>query len=227
MSQHLQLQTFRNTYPVSDSFLSDILSTLHALVIRTDCQKHDYSAAAISHVPHLIAAALVKLVMEHDSKDSFMKTIAAGGFKDITRIASSSPTMWQHICESNTENISLLLTDYILMLQDIQSALNNNTFSDIYDLFAQSGNYRNSINDRTKGSILKDFHLYLDIRDETGAIAKIATLLADHKINIKNIGITHNRELGEGVLYIAFYDEIALQDSIPLLKKEGYTLFLN
>ena len=203
------------------------VESLKALPVTLSYEEHDYITGVISHLPHIIASTLVNFVKENDGKEELMKHLAAGGFKDITRIASSSPTMWQHICESNTENISLLLTDYILMLQDIQSALNNNTFSDIYDLFAQSGNYRNSINDRTKGSILKDFHLYLDIRDETGAIAKIVTLLADHKINIKNIGITHNRELGEGVLYIAFYDEIALQDSIPLLKKEGYTLFLN
>lgn len=53
-------------------------------------QEHDYITAAISHLPHVVASSLVNLVQKLDSSDEHMKSIAAGGFKDITRIASSS-----------------------------------------------------------------------------------------------------------------------------------------
>jgi len=59
-----------------------------------DYEQHDYATAAISHLPHVIAYSLVNLVQNCDDREETMKTIAAGGFKDITRIASSSPVMW-------------------------------------------------------------------------------------------------------------------------------------
>ena len=67
-------------------------------------EEHDKSVACVSHLPHLIAASLVKLLKEEDEKGT-MKKLAAGGFKDISRIASSSPIMWQQICLSNKEPI--------------------------------------------------------------------------------------------------------------------------
>lgn len=203
------------------------IESLHALPIRSDDKKHDYATAAISHVPHLIAAALVKLVEENDSPDQFMKLIAAGGFKDITRIASSSPTMWEHICRSNQEQILILLQKYIDQLDGISKDIREKDFQKIYDLFETAGAYRNSLNDKASGPIQKTFQLYLDVPDEAGAIARVATLLAAHNISIKNIGITHNREHSEGVLYIVFYDELSLQAAIPVLQSDQnhYTIY--
>ena len=85
---------------------SSLVQSMGAIPIQLSAQEHDYVTAAISHVPHLVAAALANLVHDHDSAQETMKMIAAGGFKDITRIASSSPDMWESICMSNTENIA-------------------------------------------------------------------------------------------------------------------------
>lgn len=203
------------------------IESLHALPIRSDDKKHDHATAAISHVPHLIAAALVKLIEENDSPDQFMKLIAAGGFKDITRIASSSPTMWEHICRSNQEQIMILLGKYIQQLENISEDIKNHDFQKIYDLFETAGAYRNSLNDKASGPIQKTFRLYLDVPDEAGAIARVATILADHDISIKNIGINHNREHSEGVLDIVFYDEVSLQAAVPVLTsgENHYTVY--
>lgn len=203
------------------------IQSLHALPVRADDQKHDYATAAVSHVPHLIAATLVKLVEENDSSDQFMKLIAAGGFKDITRVASSSPTMWEHICRSNRENILILLKKYIHQLETLSNDLENQDFQKIYELFETAGAYRNSLSDKASGPIQKTFQLYLDVPDEAGAIARVASLLAEHEISIKNIGITHNREHTEGVLYIVFYDENSLNTAIPVLTngQNHYTVY--
>ena len=89
-------------------------------VVMDDRRNTIMSPAAISHLPHLIAASLVNLVRDtRHPDDELMKNLAAGGFKDITRIASSSPTMWQHICVKNRENISQILDSYI---QDLTQA---------------------------------------------------------------------------------------------------------
>ena len=88
-----------------------------------DYKEHDTVVAAISHLPHLVASSLVNLVKDSDSPAETMKQVAAGGFKDITRIASSSPEMWEQICMTNSESIADMLERYIDSLQDILSEI--------------------------------------------------------------------------------------------------------
>lgn len=91
----------------------NVAKAIGALPLVLDYHRHDFIVAAISHLPHLIASSLVNLVHDCDSEDQMMKRLAAGGFKDITRIASSSPVMWEQICMTNTGNITEVLDRYI------------------------------------------------------------------------------------------------------------------
>lgn len=73
---------------------TEFVTVLKALPVTLGYKEHDYITGTISHLPHIIAASLVNFVKESDTEEEWMKHLAAGGFKDITRIASSSPTMW-------------------------------------------------------------------------------------------------------------------------------------
>lgn len=199
-----------------------LITSIGAIPLILSYEQHDYVTAAISHLPHVIASSLVNLVRDSDSKDGIMKMIAAGGFKDITRIASSSAHMWQQICLTNTENISMLLTDYIEALEQIKKQIDAKYEAHIYDFFDSARIYRDSFIDASSGPIKKVFSIHVDIADEPGALASIATMLAVNSINIKNIGITHNREAAEGVLGIEFYSEENLQTAVSLLSSHGY-----
>lgn len=201
-----------------------LVKTMGAIPLVLDYKKHDYITAAVSHVPHLAAAALVNLVHDHDSAEGSMKQIAAGGFKDITRIASSSPEMWEAICMANTKNIADLLDDYIASLQDISRAVRAKQAGYTYDLFKASKDYRDSFSDQPRGPIKTVFGCYVDIPDEAGSIATLARILADRDISIKNIGIVHNRDFEEGVLQIEFYDQTVLHNAIALLRELKYTV---
>lgn len=196
-----------------------------ALPIVLDYHEHDFSVAAISHLPHLVASSLVNLVHDNDSKDEIMKRLAAGGFKDITRIASSSPVMWEQICLENHENISHVLDEYIKMLIQARCSVDNLEAETLYDMFANSRDYRDSIDTTSSGLINKTYVLYIDIVDEAGGIATIATILAMEGISIKNIGIIHNREFEQGVLKIEFYEEDAMKRGTALLKKRNYIVY--
>lgn len=207
-----------------ESYVS-LVRKLSALPLILKPDEHDYVTAAISHVPHLVAAALANLVHDHDSKEGTMKQIAAGGFKDITRIASSSPDMWEPICLSNAKNIADLLDDYILSLQTISKAVREKQQGFTYDLFAASKAYRDSFADSPKGPIKKVFVCYVDIPDQTGSIASLAALLAKADISIKNIGIVHNREFEEGVLQVEFYDQKACDEATRLLEGLDYSVY--
>lgn len=200
----------------------NLVTRMGAIPLVLSCDQHDYVTAAVSHLPHIIAASLVNLVRDSDSEDGIMKMIAAGGFKDITRIASSSPGMWQQICLTNTENIVLLLSDYIRSLETIREDLLEQADRRLYGLFDGARTYRDSFINASSGPIKSVYELTVDIADEPGALASIATMLALHSISIKNIGITHNREYGEGALRIEFYDENAVVSARSLLLSRGY-----
>lgn len=204
---------------------ASFVESLHAIPIVLDYKDHDHVTGTISHLPHIIAASLVNFVKKSDTEDELMKNLAAGGFKDITRIASSSPTMWQQICIQNRENISRILNDFIRELTQAKTLVDNSSEQGIYDFFDHSRNYRNSMPDSSAGPIKKAFIIYCDILDEAGAIATIATILASNAINIKNIGIVHNREFEEGVLRIEFYDEDSCEKAVTLLQRHRYIVY--
>ncbi len=205
--------------------LHDLVKKMGSIPIILDPYQHDKITAAISHVPHIIAAQLVNLVRESDDESEKMRALAAGGFKDITRIASSSPIMWQNISLTNSEDIRQLLNHYIASLQETSDALLHMDGDYLYHMFDTAGEYRSTIPNKSIGLMKKMFEIYVDIMDEAGAIATIATLLASNQISIKNIGIIHNREFEEGVLRIEFYDEQAQTKANVLLSKYNYRIY--
>ena len=207
------------------SAYQELVSSLKALPVVLDYHEHDHVTGTISHLPHIIASSLVNFVRDTDTQDELMKALAAGGFKDLTRIASSSPVMWQQICLKNGENISHILGQYIEALKTAKDAVDSGNEKALYTLFESSRDYRDSMPNSSAGPIKKQFAVYCDIIDEAGGIATIATILASNNINIKNIGIIHNREFEEGVLRIEFYDGASSAKAAELLQKYRYIVY--
>ena len=203
----------------------DLVEKTGAIPLILNHEQHDYVTAAISHLPHVIAASLVNLVRNSDSDDGIMKMVAAGGFKDITRIASSSAQMWQQICLTNTKNISKLLDDYITSLQTVRTHLEKHNEDNLYQLFDTARTYRDSFINASSGPIKRSYVLTVDIADQAGSLAAITTILAVNGINIKNIGITHNREQEYGALRLEFYDEAAIEKAKELLTQRSYLIY--
>ena len=202
-----------------------VAETIGAIPLVLDYREHDKVVAAISHLPHLVASSLVNLVRDKDTPQGIMKQVAAGGFKDITRIASSSPEMWEQICMTNVEPITHILEAYIASLNQVLEDIRGRRGQDIYRLFETSRDYRNSITDRAKGSVEPAYEFTVDVSDEVGAISTISVILAAKGISIKNIGINNNRERGEGALKIAFYDEASMEAAWKRLDKYKYEMF--
>lgn len=204
--------------------LTKLLKEIGAIPILLNHEEHDKIVAGISHLPHILASTLVNSVRENDNSKNLMKLLAAGGFRDITRIASSSPTMWENICLSNALYINEFILNYIHSLTEISNALVNQDKDFLYQIFYSAKEYRDALPEKGRGIFEKSYIIYLDIEDEAGAIATIANLLATKKISIKNIGIVHNREFEEGVLRIEFYDDATSFHAVSLLKSCGYTV---
>ena len=204
----------------------EFVRSLGSIPLILDYKTHDYSTAAISHLPHMIAYSLVNLVQQIDDDNETMKSIAAGGFKDITRIASSSPVMWQNICASNREQILVLMDKYTALLSRLLSYIEASNEQALLDFFQSAKDYRDSLSLPSIKTESTYYELFVDLPDETGGIAKVSRILADAGISIKNIGIVNNREFEEGILHISFADEKARSTAKELLDAQGYTTHL-
>lgn len=213
------------TEPAQTERFRALVSSLGAIPLIMDYEQHDFATASISHLPHIMAYSLVNLIKKIDDPAETMKTIAAGGFRDMTRIAASSPVMWQEICLSNRQHLLHLTDLYIKELEGIRAAIDTEDSTEMNTYFTNAKNYRDSLTVRQSGPIQPVYELYCDLIDEVGGIATIATLLASNGINIKNIGILHNREYEDGVLHIELYHQQALDAAHALLVKYHYTVY--
>ena len=201
-----------------------LIQSTGALPLLLNVKKHDETTAAISHLPHLVASSLVNLVKHSDDANATFKTLAAGGFKDITRIASASPRLWQQITLENNHNILSFLSSYIDDLTELKEQLAAGNKEYLYTFFETAREYRDSFIDTRSGPFIKQFVLTVDIPDKSGALADVVNLLANNDISIKNIGIVHNREYQEGVLRMEFYSMKDYKNAIFLLVENEYSV---
>lgn len=234
--EHAVAHLFENSYyiitpsegtsPDAVQAYKELAASTGSIPVVLDYRQHDFITAAVSHLPHIIASALVNTVHDLDSKEELMKMIAAGGFKDITRIASSSPEMWEHICLSNSSNISEVMDTFMNQMEQARAQMIEGDGTSVYQMFEKSGEYRSTFTDASFGSIKKTYRIFCDIVDESGAIATIATILAVKGISIKNIGIVHNREFEEGALRIEFYEEAPSLQAAEVLRHHRYQVWI-
>ena len=215
-----------HTPATSLQIMKDLVTKIGSIPVVLEPDNHDDIVAAISHVPHIIAASLVNMVQDADDTHGHMHALAAGGFKDITRIASSSPVMWENICMTNPDSISAFLDRYISYLEEMKQAIQNKDSDFLLQFFQRSKEYRDSIPNKPVGMLQKAYVIYIDVTDKKGEIATIATILASHDISLKNIGIVHNREDKDinGALYIEFSSEETALAATKVLTSYNYTV---
>ncbi len=135
--------------PVMIETLKKFIEELEAIPILMKPTIHDEAVAAISHIPHVAAAVLVNLVGSQGQAD-LMRQLSAGGFKDITRVASSSSEMWQNICLSNKDSIIKFLQQLQVSFGEVITMLEHNDSDGIYHFFAEAKKFRDSIPDSQK-----------------------------------------------------------------------------
>ncbi|GHU63181.1 prephenate dehydrogenase [Clostridia bacterium] len=125
--------------------LTHLLDSLNTKPLFLSAKEHDLLLANISHLPHIVAASLVHIVQQQKDPENIYQKLAAGGFRDITRIASSSPELWTQVCLSNKEPILSTLKQYQKQIQDLQKMLQEENIDDLNHFFQVAKDYRDSI----------------------------------------------------------------------------------
>ena len=189
------------------SVLKEWLIGTHAKFLTITPETHDYLTGIVSHFPHIIAASIVRQTEKLSERESLIPRLAAGGFRDITRIASSSPEMWKDILLHNREILIELINQWLSEMNEVKTLLELENSAAIYNYFSQAKQFRDGLPQKEKGAIPSFYDLYVDVPDYPGVISEITGYLAKELISITNIRILETREDINGVLVISFQTE--------------------
>ncbi|QCJ43274.1 prephenate dehydrogenase [Bacillus sp. S3] len=187
--------------------LKDWLLGTNAKFLTMTPENHDYLTGIVSHFPHIIAASIVRQTEKLAEAESLIPRLAAGGFRDITRIASSSPEMWKDILLHNRETLIDLLNQWQDEMNGVKLLLEKENSDEIFAYFKRAKQFRDDLPQKEKGAIPAFYDLYVDVPDYPGVISEITGNLAKEKISITNIRILETREDINGVLVISFQTE--------------------
>lgn len=183
--------------------MKDLLSGLHARFIEIDTKEHDRVTSQISHFPHILASGLMEQTAVYAQEHEMTRRFAAGGFRDMTRIAESEPGMWTSILLSNRETILERIEDFKERLDGIGQAISKGEEEQIWNFFNQAREQRQAMEIHKRGGVDSSYDLYVDVPDEEDVILRILELLRG--TSLVNIHINEeNREDVHGILQISF-----------------------
>lgn len=185
--------------------LTDLLAPSKGKIVILNAAEHDRMTAIVSHFPHIIASSLVGRLADQEKEQPFVKNLAAGGFRDLTRIASADPTMWRDITIQNRDELLGQLDSWLHEMQSIRSMILENDPEQIYDFFSDAKKFRDQLpSNSVHGALYMTFDLHIDIPDHPGVISEITKILADEQISITNIRIVETRTDVYGILVVSF-----------------------
>lgn len=182
---------------------------------------HDRAVASVSHLPQIIAATLVQSVAGISDME-LVRTLAAGGFRDSTRIALSDPDVWRDICVSNRWALLAALKQFKESLDSLEKYLSEPNAEAIKEYLLQARDYRKNIPYRGRGILPELFELIVLVRDEPGVLGRLTGLLGEAGINIDAIEILHVRELAGGSIRLGFKSREQQQQALQTLNEKDY-----
>lgn len=174
--------------------VSCLWESVGAVAVSIPPLMHDRMVASVSHLPHIVASALVNTAALRARRDPATWDLAAGGFRDTTRIASSLPDIWRDICLTNREQILSAMEDLRTELFALEEALERRDGAKIRDIFAEAARSRETITAKGKGLLPGLFDLFVELADRPGGIAEATGVLGSTGINIVDIEITRMRD---------------------------------
>jgi Prephenate dehydrogenase len=191
-----------------------------------DADRHDRLVAAVSHVPQLLSVALVNLVAttedEDEDGDELALQLAGGGFRDMTRIATSPFEMWRDVLVGNEDAIHDALSRLRRLLREMRNRLIEEDLEALEDLFEDARSARDAIPQDSKGFLHPLFDIYVRAPDEPGVIHDFTEHLLEADINIKDIELQTIREGTGGTFRLAFENASDAAAAASVLSEAGY-----
>lgn len=183
--------------------LKELLSGLGSRFIEINAEEHDRVTSQISHFPHILASSLVEQAVAYGEEHEMTRRFAAGGFRDMTRIAESEPGMWTSILMSNPQAILERIADFKERLDRVAETIQADNEEAIWSFFQEGRKHRKEMQIHQRAGRDSAYDLFIDVPDQEGVILEILQLLQG--ISLVNIHINEeNREDIHGILQLTF-----------------------
>lgn len=186
--------------------LHELVTSIGARVIALPREDHDEAVAVVSHVPHIMASSLVQLACRHADDQQALMRLAAGGFKDSTRIAAGSPELWCGIAFDNAAALGEGLAEVQGIIGSFAEALAAGDRARMTALLAEAAEARRALPAAWVPSTEKLLEVRIPMVNRTGVVAEVCTIASSVGCNIQSIDIDHISE-GNAVLSLILTDE--------------------
>jgi prephenate dehydrogenase len=201
----------------------NIIKALGARITFLNPYLHDKVVANVSHLPQLLSISLVNNSAKKEGGVNF-SDFAAGGFRDMTRIAASEFSIWEKIITFNKAEILYAISSLKNELALVEDFIQKNKYDSLAEKFESSRIKRDEIPKDTKGFLTQLHDLFVFVRDEPGVVSKISTALFNNNINIKDIELLKIREGTGGTFRLSFDSEQDVKRAGEIIRKEGFEI---
>jgi prephenate dehydrogenase len=189
------------TDPDAFTVVRSLVGMVGAEAIAVEPERHDALVALVSHVPQLAASTLMDVASNAGDEHRTMMRLAAGGFRDMTRIAAGHPGIWPDILSANRDAVLRALDDYVAALGAVRGLVESGARDGILDLLERARRARRSLPVGTP-PVEELVELRIPVADRPGAIAEVTTLAGRLGINVYDLEIAHSGEGGSGVIVL-------------------------
>ncbi len=215
--------------PVTDDAaatrVESFATAVGARPVRIDPARHDRLVAIVSHLPQVASTALMSLAATEEAGEPEILLLAAGGFRDLTRLAASSPHLWSDILLANREQVTAAIDLYVARLLELRDLVGAERQADVEAAFARAKEARLSLaaKPQVRAGVAV---LQVPIPDRPGALADLTLALSEAGVNIEDLQIVHSPEGGRGVVHLTVAAEAAEPAGRALAERAFETLRL-
>jgi prephenate dehydrogenase len=198
-----------------------VIELIGANILFIPPKQHDVIAASVSHLPQLLAVTLVNTASLKTDEYNFLD-LAAGGFRDLTRIASSDFKIWDEVIQQNKNQILTAIDEFSYELGNVKKWISENKTTELLQFFEDARKSRDEIPKNSKGFLTPLHDVFIFVKDEPGVISKISTKLYEANINIKDIELLKIREGSGGTFRLSFESKVIAESAKLILSDLGF-----
>jgi prephenate dehydrogenase len=209
-----------STDPAAYARVREVVGSFGAEVVTLSAEQHDEMVATISHVPHLAASALMTLALQRSGDHDAVLRLAAGGFRDMTRIAAGHPGLWTDITFENKQAIVDELQRLSTSLNDVAQLLQKSDRDGMREFLDVAARARKELPIRS-GRPAQLAVVRVPIPDSAGALGHVLGLFGDLRINVEDVEIAHDQKGDRGTLLVTIAQS-GVQSAIDALHEIGF-----
>jgi prephenate dehydrogenase len=212
------------TAPAAYGKLVRFLTALECRVLALDPRRHDEALALTSHLPQLLSSTLMGFATDVASAGEGLPLLTAGGFKDMTRIAGSSPDLWVDIIRENRPAVLDLVRRFQSAFGTAAVYLEEGDWDGFRRWLGEARVARRSLAGKPGLAQLELIELLIPVVDKPGVLSDITTSVGEAGVNIEDLNIVHSAEGGRGVIHLSVSGQGGAEAAREALEKKGYTV---